>query len=368
MSIDLPVFRFDHDAGELASLCHAAERVIASRRYVLGAEVAAFEEEFAAFCRTRHCVGVANGTDALELALVALGIRAGDRVATVANAGHYTTTVLRAIGAAPVYVEVGDDLLMSVADLQRSLDDVRAVVVTHLYGRMAPIDAILGLARQAGIPVVEDCAQAHGAERGGRMAGSFGDLGCFSFYPTKNLGALGDGGAVVTSDEGLAATVRSLRQYGWSRKYCVEREGGRNSRLDEMQAAILRVKLPQLRRANAARVAIACRYREGMHDLPATIADWSAGEYVAHLFVVRCRDREALRARLAQQSIGTDVHYPVPDHRQPTEIPRKHPPMPLTESACREVLTLPCFPGMTDADVDRVIDAIRHHYADGRDD
>jgi len=257
---------------------------------------------------------------------------------------------------------------MSVADLQRSLDDVRAVVVTHLYGRMAPIDAILGLARQAGIPVVEDCAQAHGAERGGRMAGSFGDLGCFSFYPTKNLGALGDGGAVVTSDEGLAATVRSLRQYGWSRKYCVEREGGRNSRLDEMQAAILRVKLPQLRRANAARVAIACRYREGMHDLPATIADWSAGEYVAHLFVVRCRDREALRARLAQQSIGTDVHYPVPDHRQPTEIPRKHPPMPLTESACREVLTLPCFPGMTDADVDRVIDAIRHHYADGRDD
>jgi dTDP-3-amino-2,3,6-trideoxy-4-keto-D-glucose/dTDP-3-amino-3,4,6-trideoxy-alpha-D-glucose/dTDP-2,6-dideoxy-D-kanosamine transaminase len=367
MSIDLPVFRFDHDAGELASLRQAAERVIASRRYVLDAEVAAFEEEFAAFCGVRHCVGVANGTDALELALVALGIHAGDRVATVANAGHYTTTVLRAIGAAPVYVEVGDDLVMSAADLQRSLGNVRAVVVTHLYGRMAPIEAILGLARQAGVPVVEDCAQAHGAERGGHTAGSFGALGCFSFYPTKNLGALGDGGAVVTSDDGLAAEVRSLRQYGWGRKYCVEREGGRNSRLDEMQAAMLRVRLPHLRRANGARMAIARRYRERMGNLPVHVADWSAGEYVAHLFVVRCRDREALRARLAAHGIGTDVHYPIPDHLQPTEIPRKHAPMPMTEAACREVLTLPCFPGMTDADLDRVIDAVRSHYADHRD-
>jgi dTDP-4-amino-4,6-dideoxygalactose transaminase len=362
MTLDLPVFRFDPGAAELRSVRQAAERVIASGRYVLGAEVAAFEEEFATFCGTRHCVGVANGTDALKLALVALGIRTGDRVATVANAGYYTTAALRSIGAVPHYVDVGDNLVMTAATLQSSLGSVRAVVVTHLYGLMAPIDDIDSLARQAGIPVVEDCAQAHGAEYRARRAGSFGALGCFSFYPTKNLGALGDGGAIVTSDGALAMELRSLRQYGWDRKYHVERDRGCNSRLDEMQAAILRVKLPHLREVNAARVAIASRYRESMADLPVQVAAWNESEYVAHLFVIRCRDRDILRPRLAEEGIGTDVHYPIADHLQRTEIAHRHAVLPITETACREVLTLPCFPGMTSADADRVVDVMRNHY------
>jgi dTDP-4-amino-4,6-dideoxygalactose transaminase len=312
-------------------------------------------------------VGVANGTDALELALRSVGIELGDRVITTANAGNYTATALRAIGAQPVYVDVDDDLTMTLDGLDRALPGCRAIVVTHLYGQMAPVDAIAELARTAGIPLIEDCAQAHGASIGGRAAGTFGALGCFSFYPTKNLGALGDGGAVVTSDAALAACLRSLRQYGWGAKYHVDREGGRNSRLDEMQAAFLRVKLPHLPAWNAARVAVARRYCDGLRGLPLRVPTWRDGEYVAHLFVIRCVDRDALRAHLAGEGIGTDILYPVGDHLQSIGEQGRASPLPITEAACREVLTLPCFPGMTDQDVDRVLRAIRSYYAAHRD-
>lgn len=366
MTIDLPVFRFALAPGLTQALREAAGRVISSNRYVLGPEVESFEREFAAHCGSTHCVGVANGTDALELALRALGISRGDKVVTVANAGYYTSAALRAIGAQPSYVDVNEYLVMAPAGLEHALQGARAVVMTHLYGRLAPVDEIVARARAAKVPVVEDCAQAHGAIRGGKHAGTFGTLGCFSFYPTKNLGALGDGGAVISSDADLASRLRSLRQYGWGDKYHVDRGDGRNSRLDEMQAAFLRAKLPHLSVWNAARVAIARRYRRGLADLPVEVPDWRDGEYVAHLFVIRCGDRDALRAHLAAEGIGSDVHYPVPDYAQPAESGLAHPHLAVTEAACREILTLPCFPGMTDAEVDRVVVAIRTHYA-GRD-
>jgi len=228
MRIPVNDLKRHHDpiAGVLAD---AVDRVLRSGWYIQGREVAAFEEEFAAYCGARHCIGVANGTDALELALRAIGAKG--EVATVANAGMYSTTAILNAGARPIYIDVDPDTMnMNPAALR---PEASAVIVTHLYGRLAPIDQF-----QCGIPIIEDCAQAHGIRLGD------GRVGCFSFYPTKNLGALGDGGAVVTSDYALAARVRALAQYGWTAKYVSSVPGGRNSRLDEMQAAILRAKLP----------------------------------------------------------------------------------------------------------------------------
>jgi dTDP-3-amino-2,3,6-trideoxy-4-keto-D-glucose/dTDP-3-amino-3,4,6-trideoxy-alpha-D-glucose/dTDP-2,6-dideoxy-D-kanosamine transaminase len=361
MSIEIPVFRFVAEPALEEELRNAVHRVLSSRRYVLGEEVAAFEREFAEFCGTSACIGVANGTDALELALRGVGIAHGDRVATVANAGYYTCTALAAIGAQPVFVDIDETLTLSTAALEKALPDVKAIVVTHLYGRLAAIEEIVALAGRYELPVIEDCAQAHGAQRGGRLAGSFGVAGCFSFYPTKNLGAIGDGGAIVTSDRNLVARARSLRQYGWSAKYCVDHPGGRNSRLDELQAAFLRVKLPRLAAWNADRVLIARRYCEGLDGLGLVLPRWRDGEYVAHLFVVRSHDRDAVRARLSMQGIGTDVHYPIADYRQPVRAAFSHSDLPATEAACNEVLTLPCYPGLTTGEVQRVIDAARRN-------
>ena len=356
----IPLFRFEIEPDLVAALRTATERVLDSRRFVLGDEVAAFEREFAAFCGVAECVGVANGTDALELALRAVGVEPGDRVATVANAGYYASAAIAAIGAVPAYVDVDERTLsMAVAALDPVLASVRAVVVTHLYGRLADVEAIVAAAGAHGVPVVEDCAHAHGAHRKGRRAGAFGAVGCFSFYPTKNLGALGDAGAVVTGDSAVAARIRSLRQYGWREKYEVVLAGGRNSRLDELQAAVLRAKLPWLERWNAARVAIARRYREAFAGLPLGVPDLGDGDYVAHLFVVRSRHRDALRAHLAAAGVGTDVHYPRPDHLQPALAHVAHSRLPVTEAACGEVLTLPCFPGMRDDEIGRVSEAVR---------
>jgi dTDP-4-amino-4,6-dideoxygalactose transaminase len=354
----IPVFAFVPDAELDHALRGAIERVMASRHYVLGKEVDAFEHAFADYCGTRHCIGVANGTDALELALRALGIRRASRVATVANAGYYTCTALDAIGAEPVFVDVDESLTMSPAALARVIADVDAVVVTHLYGRLAAVDAIVECATRHAKPVVEDCAQAHGAARAGRRAGSFGTLGCFSFYPTKNLGALGDGGAIVTSDEALAGDVRRLRQYGWSKKYEVSVRGGRNSRLDELQAAVLRKKLPHLDAWNAERRAIAARYRAGMADRGVLLPAIGDDGDVAHLFVVRHARRDALRQALDAAGIASDVHYPIPDHRQGVRA-QPATPLPVTEAACAEVLTLPCFPGLAPDAADRVVAAVR---------
>jgi dTDP-4-amino-4,6-dideoxygalactose transaminase len=345
-------------AGEVAA---AMSRVSASGWFINGNELAAFEREFAQYCGTAFCVGVANGTDALELALRCVGVAAGSRVATVANAGGYASTAIRAIGAQPVYVDIDprtlcmDPRALAAADLA----GVKAVVPVHLYGVLANVEEIGRIAARHGIPVIEDCAQAHGAIRGTKRAGSFGTLGCFSFYPTKNLGAMGDGGAIVGADPAHAERLRQLRQYGWSSKYVSSVGGGRNSRLDEIQAAILRAKLGHLDAWNERRRAIAARYVERIrHPEVQVHRDPGAGD-VAHLFVVRSARRDALARHCRERGIGTDIHYPVADHLQPM-LGGAGTGLALAETvrACAEVLTLPCFPEMQDAEVDAVTEAV----------
>ena len=282
-------------------------------------------------------------------------------VPTAANAGYYATAALAAVGAEAVFVDVDDTLTMSPSALAAVIDDVQAVVVTHLYGRLAHVDAIVAVASQRNIAIIEDCAHAHGAIRNGKRAGSFGIAGCFSFYPTKNLGALGDGGAIVTSDVALARRVRALRQHGWQSKYVVQYAGGRNSRLDEMQAAFLRVKLPALRAQNAARASIARHYRRALLDLGVLLPDAPDGEYVAHLFVIRAHDRALLQSRLSEAHIESAIHYPVPDYRQPVCPFAQRADLSVTEAACRDVLSLPCYPGLSQADAERVIGVVREH-------
>ena len=340
----------------------AWRRVVESGRFILGPECLAFESAFASYCGLDHCVGVGNGTDAIELALRALGVRAGSRVVTVANAGFYTTAVLRVIGATPVYVDVDEGShLMSVGGLEEALSqgNIAAIVVTHLYGRLHEMDAIMRLAHGAAVPVLEDCAQAHGARCNGRSAGSFGDAGAFSFYPTKNLGALGDAGAVVTTHEHIAEALRRLRQYGWDAKYRVSEVNGRNSRLDELQAAVLRGKLSRLDSWNARRRAVADRYTAAFRDAGIACRDKARDNDVAHLYVVRSTRRDALRERLRRGGVEADVHYPIPDTRQPCwASDRKWPSLPVTERLANEVLTLPCYPELTDHEIDKVISMV----------
>ncbi len=334
--------------------------VLESGGFVLGGECSRFEGAFAAWCGARHALGVANGTDALEIALRAVGVTAGDAVVTVANAGGYATTAILACGARPVYVDVDaatmnvDARALPAALAQR----VRAVVLTHLYGRLAPAADAAKLCATAGVALVEDCAQAHGARDGTRAAGTFGRVGCFSFYPTKNLGALGDGGAVITDDDELAARVRRLRQYGWDPKYHAVEGGGRNSRLDELQAAVLSRKLPHVDAQNARRRAIARRYATEIANAAIDTPQRGGEADALHLFVVRSRSRDALAAHLARVGVQTDVHYPVPDHRQPFQASRFAAlALPITERLAGEVLTLPCHPAMTDEEVSHVIAA-----------
>jgi dTDP-4-amino-4,6-dideoxygalactose transaminase len=343
----------------------AAARVLAGGWYILGPEVRAFEEEFAAFCGVRHCVGVANGTEALHLALVGLGIGPGDEVITVANAAVYEALTILQAGARPVLVDVDpqthtlDPALLEAALTPRT----RAVMPVHLYGRMADMPAILAFAERHGLLVVEDCAQAHGARQGGRPAGSMGACGCFSFYPSKNLGALGDGGAIVTDDPALAERLRRLRQYGWSRKYYSTEPAGLNSRLDELQAALLRVKLPHLPAWNARRRELARRYAALLADTPLGLpAPHPDEEHVYHLYVVRAPGRDRLLEALRERGIGADVHYPLPAHQQPIYRDSGYAPaggLPVTERLAAEVLSLPIYPELTDQEADEVAAALR---------
>ena len=342
----------------------AVRRVLDRHWYVLGEEVKAFERDFAAYCGVAHCISLANGTDALELALRALGIGPGDPVVLAGNAGYYGATAVALVGARPCFVDVdARTLTLSPQALQQALAQglrPKAVLVTHLYGQLADIEALSTLCSQNGIALVEDCAQAHGARRGGQLAGSWGDIACFSFYPTKNLGALGDGGAMATGREDLAQRVRALRQYGWSQKYHNTLALGRNSRLDEIQAAVLNDKLPLLDAANQARQALAARYNAAFQGLPLTLPCSVGEDFVAHLYVVRTPVRDALRAHLTAAGIATDVHYPVPDSQQAAcPAGSAIQPLPVTEQACQTVLSLPCYPGMPGSDAERVIAGVR---------
>lgn len=338
-------------------------RVCRSNAFVLAQEVSHFEREFAQFLGAKHCVGVANGTDALELAMRALHIKANDRVAMVANAAFYGSTAAHAIGAKPIYVDVNADTYnMCPQQLQRTIveeGNIACIIVTHLYGNMAPMADIMAIADAHDISVVEDCAQAHGAQANGRFSGTFGALASFSFYPTKNLGGLGDGGAVVCKADVHAQRLRALRQYGWGEKYEIAHQGGRNSRLDEMQAAILRDKLPLLLQANASRRSVAMRYNKAFAHLPIGLPPLEDLASVCHLFVIRCQNRADAQKQLTNFGIFSAIHYPRADHLQPAYIcAQKAGSLPVTESLSKQVLSLPCYPGMPAAHVDRVIAAV----------
>lgn len=342
----------------------AALRVLASGWYILGPEVRAFEQAFAAYCGVGHAVGVGNGTEALYLALAALDVGPGDEVITVANAASYDVLMIVQCGATPVFVDVDeasfnlDPALLEAAITPRT----KAIMPVHLYGRAADMAAIMEIAVRHGVPVIEDCAQAHGAQFHGQPVGTFGACGCFSFYPSKNLGALGDGGAIITNDGAFADKLRQLRQYGWSKKYFITEHGGINSRLDEMQAAFLNVKLPHLEAWTERRRAIARAYNEqlaGTGLILPHMPDDSA-QHVYHLYVIRHPARDQLQAALREQGIMTDVHYPQPSHHEPT-FARYAPDggLPVTERLAREVLSLPMYPELTNDDVDAVIAAVR---------
>jgi dTDP-4-amino-4,6-dideoxygalactose transaminase len=351
-----------HTADLRAEIIAAATRVVDSGWFVHGQACSAFEDAFAQYCGVRHCLGVANGTDALEIALRSLGVTAQSKVATVANAGFYTTTALLAVGAEPIFIDVNPETrLMDLNHLAHAVSggEVNAVVVTHLYGLMHDVEAICAITAEANIPVLEDCAQSHGAQRNGQRAGSIGHAATFSFYPTKNLGAVGDGGAIVTDDADVAARVRLLRQYGWDSKYHSIVSGARNSRLDEMQAAILSAKLPRLDAWNARRREIAARYSAEIKHPAISCPPIYGTEYVGHLYVIECADRDSLRKHLEKSGISSDIHYPFPDYRQPaiaTMIQWQD--LPITERLSQRVLTIPCYPELADTEIDLIIECI----------
>ena len=342
-------------------------RVAAAGTYVLGAEVAAFEGEFAAMLGATWAVGVANGTDAIELALRGLGIGAGDTVITPSHTAIATVSAISRLGARPLFVDVdAGRYTVSPSSLESLLATpsggaAKALIVVHLYGTVADLPAILALANRSGVPVIEDCAQAHGAALDGRPVGTWGKAGCFSFYPTKNLGALGDGGAVVGNDPDLGSRIRLLRQYGWTTER-VSAVPGINSRLDEIQAAILRVKLPYLAAENQRRCEIASQYDHLLAgfplETPTRISPESA--QVFHQYVVKTSERDRLRALLRDEGIETLVHYPVPAHRQPAYANAEFRVVPLgeTETVARTVLSLPMFPELADEEVRLVAQAV----------
>jgi len=340
----------------------AIDRVLESGWVVLGPEVKKFEQSFAEYVGVSRCLTVANGTDAIELALKGLGVKSGDLVATVANAGMYTTSALLAIGAKPFFMDVAITTSnVYLSEVQRAIDNgVKAVVATHLHGlAIQEITQIVEICNRAGVAVLEDCAQAHGARIGTKLVGSFGDAAAFSFYPTKNLGALGDGGAVVTSNLDVADKVAKLRQYGWVSKYKVESAGARNSRLDEIQAAILSVFLVTLDKSNEQRRTIAQTYNEQIVHPQITLPKHKGNGYVAHLFVLQTKERSSLQNHLKSIGISSDIHYPIPDHLQPVFGNQFNSiKLPNTEHLCNEVLTIPCYPEMNAEQVAQVVSAI----------
>jgi dTDP-4-amino-4,6-dideoxygalactose transaminase len=327
--------------------------------YIGGSPVDAFEQDWAAYCGTSHAVGVANGTDALELTLLALGVGAGDEVIVPTNTFIATAAAVVRAGAAPVFVDVdADTLLITPEILEAAITPrTRAVMVVHLYGNMPDMDGLCAVAERAGIWLIEDAAQAHGAQWRGRRAGSFGIAGCFSFYPGKNLGAFGDGGAVVTSAPELADRVRALANHGRSlgSAHYEHHYVGTNSRLDTLQAIALSGKLDHHERWTEARIALADRYRAQLAGSPARLIEVSpAVRHVYHLMVVRVPGRERVQAELIKRGVQSGVHYPVPCHLQPPLRRYADRSLPVAEQTAGELLSLPLFPHMTAAQVDRV--------------
>lgn len=337
----------------------AVDRVLESGWYILGNEVRSFEQEFARFCGVSDCIGVGSGTEAISLALRAMGVKGGDEVLTVSHSAVATVAAIEQIGAVPVFVDI-DPIrrCMDPTALARMVSSqTKAVVVVHIYGQPADMQKILSIADDYGLMVLEDCAQAHGAEIMGRKVGSFGAAAAFSFYPTKNLGAMGDGGAVVTNDPRLAEQCRCLREYGWKDRY-ISSMPGYNSRLDELQAAILRAGLGYLEEENARRREMAHRFTTALLGTgivaPAEVADTLPA---FHLYVVEVADRNDFEAYLASQGIATARHYPAPIHQQPAYQGRIRGggALPVTELLYDRIVSLPMYPELTNQQVDRIV-------------
>jgi dTDP-4-amino-4,6-dideoxygalactose transaminase len=355
-----PLAQYEAHQQEIDAAISSALR---GNRYILGPEVEAFEHELAQYIGVAHGVGVGNGTDALELAIRALGIGEGDEVITVSHTAVATVAAIESAGATPVLVDV-DPVYYTLDPAQ--LEDARtertrAVIAVHLYGQSADLDAIGAFCQKHDITLIEDVSQAHGAKLHGKRLGAFGRVATFSFYPTKNLGAIGDGGMVTTNDAGVAQRVRMLREYGWQTRY-VSDIAGRNTRLDELQAAILRVKLRHLDADNAKRRSIASAYTAALGDTGLALPQTRSGaEHVFHLYVVTTDGREAIMERLAAQEIFPGIHYPVPVHCQAAYSGRirSAKSMKVTERLAGTVVSLPMYPELAPVDVQAVIDALR---------
>ena len=340
----------------------AIHRVLGKGRYILGDEVAAFEKEFSGYVGVSHGIGVGSGTEALHLALASCGVGPGDEVITVSHTAVATAAAIELCGAVPVFADIRPDLYtMDPGKLEPLITSrTKAVIPVHLYGQSADLAPIMEIAARHGLKVIEDCAQAHGAQYRCKRTGSYGDIACFSFYPTKNLGALGDGGMVITNNAALAERARLFREYGWEERY-VSRVPGWNTRLDEIQAAVLRIKLRYLDEDNGKRAAVAALYDKGLAGLrglilPACRAD---SHHVYHLYVVRSVVRDELQSFLASKGVGSLVHYPVPVHLQPAYSGRlaRGAELAETERAAKEVLSLPMYPELPGPDVGKVIEA-----------
>lgn len=345
------------------ALLHATAATINGGQLILGPRLEQFEQDFAAFCGAKRCIGVGNGLDALSLALLALGVGPGDEVIVPAFTFVATWFAVSNLGAKPVAVDVRDDGNIDPAKIPPAVTSrTRAIVPVHLYGRLADMAAIGYVARRLGLPVIEDAAQAHGAEQGGQRAGAFGIAAAFSFYPTKNLGALGDGGAVCTNDPALAETVRTLRNYGSARKY-EHATLGQNSRLDELQAAFLTAKLPGLDAANTRRRQVAQRYNAAFANLEnVALPHDAASAMVWHQFVIRIEARDALKTALAKRGVGTTIHYPTAPFDQPCYAGQYNPAnYPTARHLANTVLSLPMADYLKPAEVDHVIQAVIEH-------
>lgn len=349
-----------------ASLDDAMRRVVESGRYLSGEEVRSLEEEFAAYLDVDHAVGVASGTDALELALRACDIGAGDEVVTVSQTAVATVAAIARAGATPVLVDVDPEYYtIDPVQLRSALGPkTKAIVPVHLYGQPADMDAVCTVAREMGVKVIEDCAQAHGAKWDERRVGTLGDVGCFSFYPTKNLGALGDAGMVVSDDHAIAERVRTLREYGWNPQRESVLVGG-VSRMDELQAAILRVKLPRLDDDNARRIALAAQYEEELAELPLRRPGVRAGaRHVFHLYVVQEEQRDAMIKHLAEHDVHAGIHYRQAVHQQSAyrQGIRLASDMSVTERLVDRVVSLPMYPELTDEQMRIIVGAVSSFY------
>jgi dTDP-4-amino-4,6-dideoxygalactose transaminase len=342
----------------------ALDRVVESKRFVMGEDVRLFEEEFASYCGTDYAIGVGSGTEALFLALKACDVGPGDEVITVSHTFIATATAISLTGATPVFVDIDPDTYtLDVNAVTNGISPkTKAVVPVHLYGQCANMEPLLSLAETHDLYLIEDAAQAHGAVYQGRKAGSMGDLGCFSFYPSKNLGAFGEAGAVITNNKQAAEQLRRLRNHGQEQKYHHVQEGF-NSRLDALQAAVLRINLRHLDQWNAARRRAAAWYDDALGQLVQTPSVHTANQHIYHLYVILSEERDSLHRYLKERGIGTSFHYPIPVHQQKVyssgKLNSRQTPLPVTEQVAAEVISLPMHPNLNKDEVHYVSQTIR---------